>query len=278
MAFDLGTMALAMLGLLLVRIPVPPASDEGRQAAGSFFKELRFGAAYIWRRPGLRGILMVFFLINLFATLTYFAVLAPMILARTGGDETALGLVRTAMGVGGIAGGAAISAWGGVQRKTRLFLASTAVSFLVCDFLTAVSRSIPGWAIAGFLCELTIPFIVSPYFALWQEQVPADVQGRVFATREMLQVLAQPVGFLLGGWLADGLFEPALASGGVWAKSLGLLVGVGPGAGMAAMFLFTSVLGALAGVLGLLSPHIAALDAVQPATAAEIMDRRRSAA
>jgi MFS family permease len=153
-----------------------------------------------------------------------------------------------------------ISFWGRTRRKVKTYLISTLLSFLICDFLTAVSRSVIGWSISGFLSELSIPFIVSPYFALWQELVPPDVQGRVFSTREMVQVTAQPFGYLAGGLLADKVFEPALQVGGVLAGSVGRLVGTGPGAGMAAMFLLTSLLGGLTGLLGLLSPSIRHLD------------------
>lgn len=260
MAVDLGTLSLALSSLLFIRLPAPRESAEGRAARGNFWREARFGAAFILKRPGLRGILFTFFLINLFATLTYFAVHSPMILARTGGDELALGTVRTVMGLGGIAGGLLISLWGGPQRKARSFLIATLLSFLICDFMTAVSRSTAGWAIAGFLAELSIPFIVSPYYALWQENVPEDVQGRVFSTREMVQISSQPFGYLVGGLLADGLFEPLMAGGSPLAGMLGGLLGSGPGAGMALMFVSTSLLGALTGLYGLLSPAIRALD------------------
>jgi predicted MFS family arabinose efflux permease len=242
MIIDLATMALALGGLLLIHIPRPPVTDTGRQASGAFWRELRFGFGYIGRHAGLRGLLFTFFLINLFGTVTYFAVLSPMILQRTGGDEVTLGIVRTLMGVGGVAGSALISLWGGAKRKARLYLISTALSFLICDFMTATSKSVIGWSVAGFLSELTIPFIVSPYYALWQERIPPDVQGRLFATRDMVQVMSQPVGYLLGGLLADRVFEPAMAVGGPLAGALGWLVGTGPGAGMAAMFLGTSLL------------------------------------
>ena len=113
---------------------------------------------------------------------------------------------------------------------------------------------------AGFLAELTIPFIVSPYLALWQEIVPPDVQGRVFSIREMIQVASQPIGYLLGGLMADRLFEPAMQSHGWFSMLAGGLVGIGSGAGMASMFLFTSVCGGLLGVIGLLLPSIRQLD------------------
>jgi MFS transporter, DHA3 family, macrolide efflux protein len=260
MLVDLVTMSLALLSLVFVQVPKPPPSSEGLQAAGSFWRQMRFGFGYIWRWPGLRNLLFTFFLINLFGTLTYFAVHSPMILSRTGGDELVLGTVRTMMGIGGIAGGLIISIWGTPRRKTTTYLVSTSLSFAVCDFMTAVSRSVTTWSIAGFISELTIPFIISPYYALWQEVVPPDVQGRVFSTREMIQVSSQPVGYLLGGVLADRLFEPALLGGTDFARILGALVGNGPGSGMSAMFLCTAVLGGAIGFLGLLSPSIRGLE------------------
>ena len=260
MLVDLVTLSLALLGLTMVRIPRPIASQDGRQAGGSFWRELRFGAGYILRRPGLRALLFTFFMINLFGTLTYFAVLSPMILARTGGNETILGWVRTAMGLGGIAGGLVVSAWGWSKNKARIYLVSVTLSFLVCDAMMAISTSAAGWIAAGLLAEFTIAFIVSPYFAIWQEKVPSDIQGRVFSMREMVQVTSQPVGYLAGGLLADYLFEPFMLGGSGWAASLSGLVGSGPGSGMAVMFLFTSLLGAATGLLGLLSPSIRRLD------------------
>lgn len=260
LCIDIFTMTIALLGLLIVHIPSAPASAVGIESSGDFRRELQFGIGYIFRQAGLRNLTLSFFMVNLFATLTYFAVLSPMILARTAGDETALGIVRTAMGIGGITGGALIVAWRTPRRKARMYLIVTGLSFLICDAGMAVSRSVYGWAIVGFLSELTIPFIVSPYFALWQEIVPPDVQGRVFSIREMIQVASQPIGYLLGGLMADRLFEPAMQSHGWFTALVGGLVGTGQGAGMASMFLFTSVCGGLLGAIGLLLPSIRQLD------------------
>jgi len=260
MIVDVFTMALAVGLLFMINIPAPQVSEEGRKADAGLIKELRFGIGYIWKRPGLRGLLGIFFFINLFATTTYFAVHAPMILARSGGDEVALGITQTVMGVGGVIGGFLIAWLGTPRRKALTFVMSTGISFFVCDLLTAVGRVPLVWAFAGFLSELSIPYIVSPYYAIWQERVPQDVQGRVFSTREMLQIMAQPAGFLLGGLLADNLFEPAMQNGGLLAGWFGDLLGTGPGAGMALMFLCTSVLGGLTGLLGWASADVRAID------------------
>lgn len=260
MIADLATMAIALLGLLLIEIPAPPPSSEGRRAAGALGHQLLFGMRYILARPGLRAILGIFFLINLFATITYFGVLSPMILARTGGNELQLGLVRTLMGVGGILGGLVLTRWRGPRRKARLYLTSTAVCFLSGDLMMGLSKGLAGWSIAGTWTEFTIPFVISPYYALWQEIVPPDVQGRVFSARETIQILSQPAGYLIAGALADHVFEPALQEGGALTASVGKLVGTGPGAGMSAMFLCTALLGGLTGLVGFLSPSIRRLD------------------
>ena len=257
---DLFTMSLALLGLVFVHIPSAPVSAMGIEASGGFWQESRFGLGYIFRQAGLRNLTLSFFMVNLFGTITYFAILAPMILARSGGDEAVLGIVRTVMGIGGILGGVLIVAWKGPRRKARVYLIATGLSFLICDAGMAVSHSVFGWSLAGFLSELTIPFIVAPYFALWQELVPPDVQGRVFSTREMIQVASQPIGYLFGGLLADRLFEPAMLSGGWFTGFFGSIVGTGPGAGMASMFIFTALFGGLLGFVCLLLPSIRKLD------------------
>lgn len=87
-------------------------------------------------------------------------------------------------------------------------------------------------------------------------KVPPELQGRVFAFRNMLTMSTRPLGFLLGGFLADRVFEPALMPDGSLAHLIGGLVGTGHGAGMASMFLFTATGGLLISLSGYLIPSI----------------------
>ncbi|HVO42088.1 MAG TPA: hypothetical protein VMT34_05685, partial [Aggregatilineales bacterium] len=112
----------------------------------------------------------------------------------------------------------------------------------------ATGRTLFLWAIGGFAGAFFIPFILGPNQALWQDKVPPGLQGRVFAIRGMLTLIANPVGMLLGGLLADHVFEPALLPGGALSGVFGGLVGTGPGSGMALMFVMTSTIGMLLAV------------------------------
>lgn len=256
MLVDVATFIVAMLSLLVVRIPRPAVTAEAIAARGNGWQQLRFGFGYIMQRPGLRGLLMQFMAVQLFANLTYFGVLPAMILARTGGDELALGTVQGVLGIGGVIGGLLLSVWGGPRRKIHAIFGATALSFLLGDLLFALGRSIPVWIIASLSAAVFIPFIVGANWAIWQAKVPPDVQGRVFSTRATLEGMCIALGYLLAGPLADRLFEPALQPGGALVPVFGWLVGTGPGAGMAAMFLFTAFGGMIVSLSGYLIPRL----------------------
>ncbi len=258
MKIDLLTLLPGLLAVLLIDLPIPERSADGQKAKGDFWHEFRFGFGYIFSRPGLRIITIVFMGINLFAGLTYMSIISPMILTHTGGDKIALGTVQTVMGVGGILGGLILTFWHSPKRKVALFAWTTALSFLICDTLMALSRNVWSWSLSGFLAEVTIPFMVSPFYSIWQERVPTDVQGRVFSVREMLLSLPSPIGYLLGGLLADNVFEPFFAQ----PNPLSGILGWGPGVGMSAMFLASAVLGSLIGWQGVFHPEARKLDDV----------------
>jgi len=256
MVIDLATLLPGLIALLLIQLNKPGQSEEGVLAKGNFWHEFRFGFHYIFSHPGLRVILLNFMGINLFAGFTYMSILSPMILVRTGGDKIALGTIQTIMGLGGILGGLVLVASKTPRKKASLFAWSTLISFGICDLLTASSHAVWSWSASGFLSEFSIPFIVNPYYSLWQEKVPGDVQGRVFAVREMIQTSPSPVGYLIGGLMADHIFEPFFMQ----TTALTPLVGSGPGAGMAAMFLITGFFGALNGLVAVLHPAVRKLD------------------
>jgi len=250
---DVVTFLAAVLTLIVIRVPdVRGQQDE----APHFWREMRFGFDYIRRRPGLLGLTLHFTVVNFFAALTYFGVLPAMVLARTGGDEVALGLVQGALGAAGLVGGLLMATWGGPRRKIHGVLIATALSFLLGDFLFAVGRGVVVWMIAAVAAAVFIPILLGSRSAIWQAKVAPAVQGRVFATDGMLRLALFPFGYLLAGIIADGWLEPAMAAGGTLAPVFGPLVGVGPGAGMALMFVGTATMGSLMSVLAYLFPGV----------------------
>ena len=259
MLIDVGTFLFAVSLMLFIRIPNPEEDDDSETEQG-FWRKFVSGLRYIRNHEGLMGLLVVMLVINLFAALTWFAVMPAMVLARSGNDEVALATVQAAMGIGGIIGSLLISIWGGPKRRIHNVLAATGISFLLGDLLFGVGRTVVVWSVGGFLGSLFIPFIVAGNMALWQSHVPLKIQGRVFAAQTAIRTATMPIGYLLGGLLADYLFEPSMAAGGVFADQLHWLVGGGPGAGMGLMFVFTGLFGSAVGWGGYLVRGLRTID------------------
>lgn len=251
MLVDVLTFGVAMFTLALVRIPAP-LRDANTAAAQPFRSEMAFGFRYIFARKGLLGLMLIFAGIEFFAALTYFAVLPALILARTGGSESALGIVQATLGAGGVLGGLLVSVWGLPRRKIHAVCGLCALSFLLGDLLFATGRTLTAWIVAAAVAAVFIPFIVSGYRTIWQNKVAPAVQGKVFSVSEMFRTATRPIGYLIAGPLADQLLEPAMQPGGLLAPYFGWLVGAGPGAGIALMFVGTAVLGAVMSLGGYL--------------------------
>lgn len=240
---DTATFLFAVGLLLVIRIPQPAQTEHGRAARGNLWHETRYGFRFIFDRSGLAGLLLFFMLANFFSAITYFGTLPVMVLGRAGGDKLAWAAVQSALGVGGAVGGLLVSLWGGPKRRIHGVLAGAAFSFMFGDLLFALGPSLPFWVVAAFCGELTVPLIISGDRAIWQAKVPSDVQGRVFGASSLLREGVFALGFLAAGPLADGLMEPAMQPGGALAGIFGSIVGTGPGAGIAATFIFTGIIG-----------------------------------
>ena len=249
MAIDIVTFLSAIAILLAIHIPQPAVSETGKKARGSLLAESAYGFRYIAARRSLLGLQLVFFLVNLLFPLG-FAVLAPMLLARTGNDALTLGAVNSAAAVGGVAGGIGLSVWGGPKRRVHGVLGGMAVAGILGPFLMGLGRGLPVWAVAAFFSSFLLPFINGSNQAIWQAKVAPDVQGKVFAARRLIAQITSPVAFALAGPLADRVFEPAMRDGGAGVLVFGPLVGTGPGAGMALMLVLFGLCGAIVGVLG----------------------------
>lgn len=248
LAIDLVTFLVAIGALLFVHIPQPAVTEEGRKSKGSFWKESVYGFRYIVKRPSLLALQLIFFTVNLVVTFAT-TVMAPMLLARTGNDATVLGIVQSAIGLGGIVGSILLSIWGGPKRRIHGVLIGLTLA-MVGILLLGLGRSPLIWALSAFFTLLFVPILNGSTQAIWQAKVAPDVQGRVFAARLMISQLSVPVAMLVSGPLADQVFEPAMMPGGNLAPLFSELVGTGPGAGMSLMFVIAGALGILIGLGG----------------------------
>lgn len=255
LAIDIVTVGVAVAALLAVHVPQPARSEAGTEGRGSLLAEALYGFRYIAARPSLLGLQLVFFVSNLVGTLA-FTLQPAMILARTGADQVTLGTVQSAAGLGGVAGGLVMSAWGGPARRVHGVLIGMALEGLLGTTPMGLGRSLWVWSGASFLTAMFVPLINGSNQAIWQAKVHPDVQGRVFAARRMIAQITAPVAMLMAGPLADRVMEPAMAPGGSLAGALGALFGTGPGAGMGVLIAAAGVMSAVVGLGGYLFSQV----------------------
>lgn len=244
--------------LFVLQIPedTPQKAEEKSVLAGC-----SEGFRYLFGNRGIFMIIITMALLNFFSRMTYENILSPMILARSGNNSVALGIVNAVMGIAGIVGGVIVSTGKIKGNSAKMIYGSALLSFLLGDVIMGVGRNVIVWSLAGFAASFPIAFINAGQMVILYQRVPEEIQGRIFAVRNALQFSTIPVGILLGGFLADYVFEPFLMTENPFAKCLQIIVGTGVGSGMAVMFLCTGVLGAIFSLVSYYQKDIQNLDA-----------------
>lgn len=262
MLIDLVTFFLAIGALLIVHVPQPEKTVEGQKAQGGLLKEGLWGFKYIFERPSLLGLQMIFFFGNLVSGIG-FAVFAPMILARTDQNSLIFGSIQTAGAVGGIIGGVLMSAWGGFKRRVHGVLGGWILSGLSAAAFGAVT-GLPLWITFSVLFMVMVPLINTSNQSIWQAKVAPDLQGRVFSARRLIAWFTNPIAPIIGGTLADYVLEPAMRTTSGLSSIFGPLVGTGPGAGMGLLMFFAGICSSLVGLTGYFIPNIRNAEDVLP--------------
>ena len=262
LTFDVVTFLLAIGALMIVHIPQPPRTEEGKQGEGSIWKEATYGFKYIFARPSLLGLQLIFFAGNLFSGIG-FTLLAPMILSRTANDSLMLGSAQTAGAIGGLIGGILMSAWGGFKRRVHGVLFGWIISGIGMAII-GLAGGLPIWIIGMVITALVVPLVNGSNQAIWQAKVAPDVQGRVFSARRLIAWFTNPISPIIAGTMADFVLEPQMRVSGTLSDTFGWLVGMGPGAGMGLLIVFCGLFGAVVGLAGYFYPAIRNAEDILP--------------
>ena len=261
---DFVTFFFAVGALALVHIPQPKATSvaaEDRQR-NRMWREAAFGWKYLLERPGLFGLLWYYAVVNFFLTLSG-VLFAPLVLSY--GTPTEMGVVQTFGGVAMLVGGLIMSIWGGPKSR-RIWGVIAAIALSGFGYLLAGLRpSTLLIASAQFVILFFIPISAAISQAVWQMKVAPEIQGRVFAIRGMIAFSIMPVANIAAGLLADKVFEPLMAHGGILSGTIiGATIGVGAGRGIALIFIISAFFLWLSSLYAFATPRIRNLEVEIP--------------
>ncbi len=259
MAIDLFTFLVAMTIVLLVHIPRPEETAEGRALRGTVWKEAQVGFRYLWARRPLFLLLLSATLVNFFFNMVG-VLFTPYVLSITGSEAT-LGALMSAMSAGAILGGVIMSIWGGTRPRVHTILPGIAIVGVMFA-LFGITRAPVLMGLVLFGLMIPLPMINAAFDSVLQVKTPPDVQGRVFAAVTQLAMLLSPVAYLLAGPLADHVFEPAI-NRPIW-DVVAPLVGRQAGAGMGLMAVFAGLIIAVIGMAFYALPVLRRMEATLP--------------
>jgi DHA3 family macrolide efflux protein-like MFS transporter len=251
---DLVSFGFAIITLMAVRFPgyAEEAGAEKPEAKTSWSHDIGQGWTYIAARSGLLS-LMVFFAVLNFSGGLASALIQPLILSFT--SASVLGTVMTLGGVGLLVGSIVMSVWGGPKRRVNGIFGFMPLAGLGI-FMVGLQASVPLVTAAMFLAFFALPFIEGSTTAIVQSKVDPKVQGRVFAVTHVIAGCMAPLSYLLAGPLTDRVFEPLMAPGGRLAGTVGAVIGVGRGRGIALLFMVVGIALLLTTAIGYLIPRL----------------------
>ena len=206
LSVDVATALLAIVPLLFVHVPQPAHVDAGEgESKSSVTADLREGLRFLRGWPGMLMVIGIAMIINL---LLHPAMsLQPLLITnRFSGGALELAWMQCAFGVGFVAGGITLSAWGGFKRRAMtallgLILNGLALALVGLTPASALWLAIGAMFFAGFMNVV----VNGSMFAMLQAIVPPEVQGRVFTVVLSGAGAVVPVGLAIAGPVADAL-------------------------------------------------------------------------
>ena len=197
LAIDAASFALSSLALSFMRrdLRAPPDRPQTGLVA-----DIREGIEFIVHHPVLRPMILFWGLGSI--------VLAPLVAALTvhvirdlGQDETILGLVLTAYGIGTVVG-ALLTARTSRRTVAPFLLGGTLTTGAL---LAVVSRTeqIPVLLVAASIAGISQSVVLVTYLTARSNLSPDALLGRVGSTARTISLGLQPIGMVIGGVLID---------------------------------------------------------------------------
>ncbi len=240
-AFDLLSFGVAF-AVLAFAVKIPGSSEDS-QKQDKLLTSVKEGIGYLIKERGIFDLILFLAAINLVASI-YEAAFPAMLLSRDGGSEQALGLVNAVIGVTMLLGSILASFAKTPKSRVRVICNCLLFSMSFENFILAFGRTPFIWCIGGFLGWIAIPLMSTNLEAIMRLHIPVRMQGRVYSVRNSLQFFTIPIGYFLGGFLVDKVFEPVMAlqkDGSILVR----LFGSGKGSGAALLFFVIAFAGIL---------------------------------
>ena len=201
-----------LCSLFLLRVDQLHRSVTANRGRGG----LADGFRYVWRRPDIKAILVMLFLIGTFG-INFPIFISTMAVGVFHAGASQFGLLTSMMAIGSVAG-ALLSA-----RREKPGMSVIVAAAVIFGFGFCIAAAMPSYGLFG--CALVIIGLSAQTFTTTanstiQLSTEPEMRGRVIALFLAIAVGATPIGAPFVGWVAD-TFGPR------WALGVGAASGFG---------------------------------------------------
>jgi len=200
---DAGTFMIAVIPLLMIKIPSVRKKQEKSQDKPSFKEEFREGLAFIRNARGILPFIMLATALNFLLTPT--GTLLPYYVKFDHFGQVAdLAFIMASFQGGMLAGGVLMSVIKGFKKKMVAIMFSIYVIFLGYA-LVALTPTGRFWfmAVGGIIMAFCLPVANVSIQTIRQTVVPMKMQGRVTSVMGALASAASPFGMILSGVIVE---------------------------------------------------------------------------
>jgi MFS transporter, DHA3 family, macrolide efflux protein len=266
---DFATYLFSLLTLLFIRIPSLPYGNEAflevenqAKVPANLYSDVLYGWRYTISRPDILSLIIYFTVINFLIGMVSL-LLVPMVLGFLSTSDA--GVMLSVGGIGSLFGSVFLSIFGGSKyRVTKTMFFGLCLG--ICIVLVGLRPSSVLIMSAVFGGMLFFSLINGISEVLLISSIPVEVQGRVFGLQTMIISSSIPLAYLIVGPLTDMVFEPLLATNGFLASSIGKVIGVGSGRGIALLFIILGIMQIIATIFAYSNRSLRKLDCPIPLT------------
>jgi MFS family permease len=184
-----------LVSLSLLRLRPPKPGHRAVRARGSFVEGFR----YVWRRPDLKVILFMLFLVGTFG-LNFPIFISTMAVKVFHAGAGQYGLLTSMMAAGSVTGAL------GVATRRKPGIATLLIGAAIFGVGCALAAMMPSYALFGamlFVIGIAAQTVTTSTNSLVQTSTEPAMRGRVIAILLAIALGGTPIGAPIVGWVAD---------------------------------------------------------------------------
>lgn len=191
----------AIIGISIFSFVKVNDKKKEKTEKGNYFTSIKEGINYTRKHKLISRMFLYLIIANIIFTPV--AILTPLMVTRSFGAEPwYLTANEIVFFVGNILGGILISTWGGFKNRIHTISLGCFICAIFC-ILLGVPLGFILYLIWMGLMGVISPMFNTPFITLFQENVEADKQGRVFSLISMASGGIMPLSMIIFGPLAD---------------------------------------------------------------------------